>query len=135
MRKSLTLDFTTTTENSNKKTLQTPELISVLRGAITSAEIEKLGLTNQSQSSAVVTTPTPTTYFFPKFVTAEQESYARGFEDALKALTHHQENECEPANSMLSPDFVTNAFQLYCKEGVNKCQESGKFGICKEHEC
>lgn len=102
LRKTLTLDLNNV--EVGKKCLKTPELIQVLRFArnITSPDVEKL---SQGFTPTVVTTPTPTRIFNPKDVTAEQESYARGFIDALNQL-HQEENGCSTA--MLSPVSVVS---------------------------
>lgn len=51
---------------------------------LASPELEKLII----DPSSLVSTPTPTQILFPRHVTEEQESYARGFVDALNELHH-----------------------------------------------
>ncbi|XP_015919837.2 transcription factor Jun [Parasteatoda tepidariorum] len=50
---------------------------------LASPELERLIISNSNFSAS---TPTPTSFFFPKNVTEEQEQYARGFIDALNQL-------------------------------------------------
>lgn len=49
---------------------------------LASPELEKL----IAQNGVVGTTPTPTQFIYPKYVTDEQEAYARGFVEALAEL-------------------------------------------------
>lgn len=55
---------------------------------LSSPDLERLLMSN-----GLVTTPTPTQFFYPKNVTEEQEAYARGFLEALGQLHKGQENE------------------------------------------
>lgn len=50
---------------------------------LASPELEKMLL---AQNGLVANTPTPTQFVYPKFVTDEQEAYARGFVEALAQL-------------------------------------------------
>jgi len=77
-----------------------PELLSspdVLKLKLASPDLEKF-ITN---SHSLVT---PTQVFFPKHVTAEQELYAKGFEDALAQLSssNNNDNSNNSTNSMSS---------------------------------
>lgn len=113
----MTLDFTN--PESAKKSLQTqtPELLSFLR--LTSPELEKFLTQGFAQGVSVVQTPTPTQFFFPKNVTAEQEQYARGFLDALNQI--YQRSGFIPVNNnILSPGFVANTVAQEAKEGGGK---------------
>lgn len=55
---------------------------------LASPELERMII---QQNGMVTTTPTPTQFLCPKFVTEEQEAYARGFVDALEEL-HKKED-------------------------------------------
>lgn len=48
---------------------------------LASPDLEKI-----MHSGVVGTTPTPTQFIYPKYVTDEQEAYARGFVEALAEL-------------------------------------------------
>merc|ERR1719245_2731054 len=50
---------------------------------LASPELERMII---QQNGMVTTTPTPTQFLCPKYVTEEQEAYARGFVDALNEL-------------------------------------------------
>lgn len=122
----MTLDLSS--PESAKKSLATPELLSFLR--FTSPDLEKFFLTQQFSNTpnGLVgggNTPTPTSYFYPKNVTSEQEQYARGFIDALNQL-HLLRGPCIPMTSLLSPGFVTTTIQQADKDELNKYRESSK---------
>lgn len=79
----MTLDFNSSSANKQKKlatVLASPDLHMLKLG---SPELEKMII---QANGMVTTTPTPTQFIFPKFVTEEQEAYARGFVDALAEL-------------------------------------------------
>jgi len=85
-RKALTLDLNTT---STKKTKVASQHI------LTSPDVQMLKLSSPELADFIarnqtLATPTPSgsgvNYMFPKTVTEEQESYVKGFEDALKNL-------------------------------------------------
>lgn len=84
LKRNMTLDFNSRSSTKQKKfaesTLESPDL-KLLK--LASPELEKMII---QANGMVTTTPTPTQYFFPKFVTDEQEAYARGFVDALAEL-------------------------------------------------
>lgn len=66
------------------------------------------GLTNVfNYSGMVTTTPTPTQFLCPKYVTEEQDAYARGFVDALAEL-YKKEMPAEEAQ-MLAQSQVASA--------------------------
>lgn len=64
---------------TNPALLASPDL-NMLK--LASPELERLII----QQNGMITTPTPTQFICPKYVTEEQEAYARGFVDALENL-------------------------------------------------
>lgn len=83
LKRNMTLDFNGSSSTKAKKTaalLQSPDLHML---KLASPELEKMII---QANGNVTTTPTPTQFIFPKFVTEEQEAYARGFVDALAQL-------------------------------------------------
>uniref|UniRef100_A0A5S6QDT0 BZIP domain-containing protein n=1 Tax=Trichuris muris TaxID=70415 RepID=A0A5S6QDT0_TRIMR len=106
-KRSLTLDFSDS--KSIRKTLDTQEVLQFL--GLSSPDFERF----LSQNVAVVSqTPTPTQFFYPKNVTAEQEQYARGFIDALNQI--HQMRGFVPMSNLMSPGFVSNTVAQADKE-------------------
>ncbi|KRY36270.1 Transcription factor AP-1 [Trichinella spiralis] len=98
-KRSLTLDFGDS--KCVRKKLDTQDVLQLL--GLSSPDLERFF----TQGVAVVSnTPTPTQFFYPKNVTAEQEQYARGFIDALNQI--HQMRGFVPMSNMLSPGFVSN---------------------------
>merc|ERR1719166_195077 len=84
-RQNLTLDLNSASPKKNKvQNLLTSPDVQMLK--LTSPELEKFLSQNPS-----LTTPTPSSYGFPKSVTEEQMMYAKGFEEALEKM-HHQES-------------------------------------------
>ncbi|CAI9727096.1 transcription factor AP-1-like [Octopus vulgaris] len=84
LKKSMTLDFTPGGSSAKSaklnNPLQSPDL-NLLK--LASPELERMII---QANGMVTTTPTPTQILCPKFVTEEQEAYARGFVDALAKL-------------------------------------------------
>ncbi|KAK0062984.1 transcription factor AP-1 [Biomphalaria pfeifferi] len=83
LKRTMTLDFNSSSATKQKKlatVLASPDL-NMLK--LASPELEKMII---QANGMVTTTPTPTQFIFPKFVTEEQEAYARGFVDALAEL-------------------------------------------------
>lgn len=81
LKQNMKLDFNSQTSKKTKLSLlQSPDL-NMLK--LASPELEKMII---QANGMVTTTPTPTQFIFPKFVTEEQEAYARGFVDALAEL-------------------------------------------------
>lgn len=82
LKRSMTLDFNSSATKHKKiaTVLASPDL-NMLK--LASPELEKMII---QANGLVTTTPTPTQFIFPKFVTEEQEAYARGFVDALAEL-------------------------------------------------
>lgn len=74
---------------------------------LASPELERMII---QQNGMVTTTPTPTQFICPKYVTEEQEAYARGFVDALEEL-HRKE---VPGTSK----DATNAEQITIKDST-----------------
>lgn len=64
---------------------------------LSSPDLERLLLSN-----GLVTTPTPTQFFYPKDVTEEQEAYARGFLEALGQLHKSQDESTTMADVSFS---------------------------------
>lgn len=92
LKRNMTLDFNGSSSTKAKKTaalLQSPDLHML---KLASPELEKMII---QANGNVTTTPTPTQFIFPKFVTEEQEAYARGFVDALAQL-QSRENHTPP---------------------------------------
>jgi transcription factor AP-1 len=93
LKRSMTLDFNSACSLKAKKAklgtpsglLGSPDL-NMLK--LASPELERMII---QQNGMVTTTPTPTQFLCPKFVTEEQEAYARGFVDALEEL-HKKED-------------------------------------------
>jgi len=93
LKRSMTLDFNSAGSLKAKKAklgtpaglLGSPDL-NMLK--LASPELERMII---QQNGMVTTTPTPTQFLCPKFVTEEQEAYARGFVDALEEL-HKKED-------------------------------------------
>lgn len=82
LKQNMTLDFNGSSSKAKKTAalLQSPDLHML---KLASPELEKMII---QANGMVTTTPTPTQFIFPKFVTEEQEAYARGFVDALAQL-------------------------------------------------
>lgn len=82
MKKAMHLDFGSKATKPNKfqNMLNSPDL-NMLK--LSSPELEKMLI---NQNGTVGTTPTPTQFIYPKYVTDEQEAYARGFVEALAEL-------------------------------------------------
>lgn len=94
LKRSMTLDFNSAggSFKAKKAKLGTPA------GLLGSPDLNMLKLASPElermiiqQNGMVTTTPTPTQFLCPKFVTEEQEAYARGFVDALEEL-HKKED-------------------------------------------
>ncbi|KRZ06924.1 Transcription factor AP-1 [Trichinella zimbabwensis] len=99
LKRALTLDFGDS--KCVRKKFDTQDVLQLL--GLSSPDLERFF----TQGVAVVSnTPTPTQFFYPKNVTAEQEQYARGFIDALNQI--HQMRGFVPMSNMLSPGFVSN---------------------------
>ncbi|KHJ47279.1 hypothetical protein D918_02139 [Trichuris suis] len=115
-KRALTLDFSDS--KSIRKTLDTQEVLQFL--GLSSPDFERF----LSQNVAVVSqTPTPTQFFYPKNVTAEQEQYARGFIDALNQI--HQMRGFVPMSNLMSPGFVSNTVAQADKEDAKPCKWAG----------
>ncbi|KAK7101116.1 transcription factor Jun-like [Littorina saxatilis] len=86
LKRNMTLDFNGAGSKAKKTStlLQSPDLHML---KLASPELEKMII---QANGLVTTTPTPTSFIFPKFVTEEQEAYARGFVDALAQLQSGQ---------------------------------------------
>lgn len=69
---------------------------------LSSPDLERLLLSN-----GLVTTPTPTQFFYPKNVTDEQEAYARGFLEALGQL--HQQTQGDEATTVTDGSVISQA--------------------------
>lgn len=82
LKKSMFLDFGSGNTKQQKfaNLLASPDF-NMLK--LASPELEKMLL---AQNGLMANTPTPTQFVYPKFVTDEQEAYARGFVEALAQL-------------------------------------------------
>ncbi|ESO92537.1 hypothetical protein LOTGIDRAFT_120581, partial [Lottia gigantea] len=83
LKQNMTLDFNSSDTTKRAKfsnLLQSPDL-NMLK--LASPELEKMII---QANGMVTTTPTPTQFIFPKFVTEEQEAFSRGFVVALEEL-------------------------------------------------
>ena len=108
MKKTMQLDFASKGNKGHKfqNMLNSPDL-NMLK--LSSPELEKMLIT---QNGTVGTTPTPTQFVYPKYVTDEQEAYARGFVEALAELhsgpnmpatSGNSNNQPGPSNNMTQP--------------------------------
>lgn len=95
LKRPMTLDFNRVAkkpklaEPASSTILSSPDLVMLKLG---SPELEKFII--EQQNGLVPATPTPTQIFFPsKSVTEEQESYARGFMEALNELHHSDSSQ------------------------------------------
>ena len=84
LKRPMTLDFDSSAKKQKTNVLSSPDL-NMLK--LASPELERMLIT---ANGMVTTTPTPTQFINPKYVTEEQEAYARGFVEALKEL-HEKE--------------------------------------------
>lgn len=99
MKKTMQLDFDTDKTKQQK-------FSNMLQ--LASPELEKL----ISHNGMVGTTPTPSQFIYPKYVTDEQEAYARGFVEALAELHTNQ-----PGNYLLTSfelDYFVLVLDLTC---------------------
>ncbi|XP_050400547.1 transcription factor Jun [Patella vulgata] len=103
LKESMSLDFNSSSDNTKRtkftNLLQSPDL-NMLK--LASPELEKMII---QANGMVTTTPTPTQFIFPKFVTEEQEAYARGFVVALEEL--HGDEDVNSKSPPLSAPFST----------------------------
>jgi len=88
LKRPMTLDFASNQPSAKKPKGNTPGMnllsspdLKLLQ--LASPELERMII---QQNGMVTTTPTPTQFICPKYVTEEQEAYARGFVDALNEL-------------------------------------------------
>lgn len=80
LKRPMTLDFDSSGKKQKTNVLSSPDM-NMLK--LASPELERMLITSNGM---VTTTPTPTQFICPKYVTEEQEAYARGFVEALKEL-------------------------------------------------
>ena len=89
LKRKMTLDFNSgpgkTKQQKVAQMLASPDL-NMLK--LASPELEKMII---QANGFVTTTPTPTQFIFPKYVTEEQEQYARGFVEALAEIHGKQQ--------------------------------------------
>lgn len=99
LKRNMTLDFNGTSSKAKKTAalLQSPDLHML---KLASPELEKMII---QANGMVTTTPTPTQFIFPKFVTEEQEAYARGFVDALAQLQQSQDSGVSGKSLTIQP--------------------------------
>ncbi|VDI65652.1 transcription factor Jun-like [Mytilus galloprovincialis] len=111
LKRKMTLDFNSSGKTKQQKIqnlLASPDL-NMLK--LASPELEKFII---QANGFVTTTPTPTQFIFPKFVTDEQESFAKGFVEALNNL-HGKTGQClkGESSSDCESDSVSNASYTY----------------------
>ncbi|KAK7501155.1 hypothetical protein BaRGS_00007640 [Batillaria attramentaria] len=126
LKRNMTLDFSLGSSTKARKlatVLQSPDL-NMLK--LASPELEKMII---QANGLVTTTPTPTQFIFPKFVTEEQEAYARGFVDALAQL-HGPEDGPAPkvavttsASNSIGQSFPPNSTVSYASLPVTTLQQ------------
>lgn len=99
LKRKMTLDFDASAGKTKQQKvtslLLSPDM-NLLK--LASPELEKMIIAANGQ---VTTTPTPTQFIFPKYVTDEQEAYARGFVEALNNL-----HQTKPEDSDSDEDSV-----------------------------
>lgn len=105
LKRNMTLDFNGSSSKAKKTSalLQSPDLHML---KLASPELEKMII--QAGNGLVTTTPTPTQFIFPKFVTEEQEAYARGFVDALAQL-QSSEGDSPPPHPSQAKAVITSS--------------------------
>jgi transcription factor AP-1 len=131
LKRNMTLDFNGSSSKVKKTTalLQSPDLHML---KLASPELEKMII---QANGLVTTTPTPTQFIFPKFVTDEQEAYARGFVDALaqlksgenmkpNVLPHQPKQPGGQAKGILSANAANIASQSFSPNPSLVSQES-----------
>lgn len=99
--------------NLNQGVLSSPDL-SMLK--LASPELEKMII---QQNGLVTTTPTPTQFICPKFVSEEQEAYAKGFVDALNEL---HRSDGGPSATSTAPATYSNNLTYATLTTVNSSQ-------------
>jgi len=110
LKSNMTLDFNSQPKAKKQKVggvLGSPDL-NLLK--LASPELEKMII---QQNGMVTTTPTPTQFIFPKYVTEEQEAYARGFVDALAELHGNSDG------SEMPPQAQTQGQAVSCSMNIN----------------
>jgi len=111
LKRPMTLDFASSLPSAKKpKGISTPGMnllsspdLKLLQ--LASPELERMII---QQNGMVTTTPTPTQFLCPKYVTEEQEAYARGFVDALNEL-HSKKNPEMPNLKTEKTDSDSNS--------------------------
>jgi len=109
LKRSMTLDLNSPGKPSAKRSklsaagtvLASPDL-NMLK--LASPELERMII---QQNGMVTTTPTPTQFICPKYVTEEQEAYARGFVDALEEL-HRKKEDITTVEKVMRKPSETN---------------------------
>ncbi|CAA9995346.1 unnamed protein product [Nesidiocoris tenuis] len=113
MKRSLTLDFGGKASANSKRAKLMIESPTVLNSPdvnmvkLSSPELEKFILNNAD----LTTTPTPTSFCFPKHVTQEQESFSQGFVAALNEL--HNSDSSQGASAMPAVSESSRAASNY----------------------
>lgn len=110
LKRKMTLDFNSPGKTKQQKIqnlLGSPDL-NMLK--LASPELEKFII---QANGMVTTTPTPTQFIFPRFVTDEQESFAKGFVEALNNLHGKTVKTENSSDSESQSDSVSNASYTY----------------------
>jgi len=113
LKRPMTLDFDSNSKKQKTNVLSSPDL-NMLK--LASPELERMLITSNGM---VTTTPTPTQFIYPKYVTEEQEAYARGFVEALKEL-HAKEGAgpVDPQNVTFVNTTATDSTCISSSMGV-----------------
>lgn len=114
LKRNMTLDFGSSSTKAKKTAalLQSPDLHML---KLASPELEKMII---QANGNVTTTPTPTQFIFPKFVTEEQEAYARGFVDALAQL--QSKETCPTTRVQLQPSEAKAVISASTNQAVGQ---------------
>ncbi|XP_074643465.1 transcription factor Jun-like [Tubulanus polymorphus] len=115
LKRTMTLDFNSgmsAIKSKKAKLANTPGLLgspdlNMLK--LASPELERMII---QQNGMITTTPTPTQFLCPKFVTEEQEAYARGFVDALEELhkTHEGGDSIDNLTTLSQQQVSSSSF-------------------------
>ena len=107
MKSTMTLPLDFADQSSKKKdklgsVLASPDL-NMLK--LASPELERMII---AQNGMVTTTPTPSQFICPSYVTDEQEAYARGFVDALEELQNKNHSTPPPPQAQTEQHLSMN---------------------------
>ena len=144
LKRKMTLDFNAAGKTKQQKIqnlLASPDL-NMLK--LASPELEKFII---QANGMVTTTPTPTQFIFPKFVTDEQESFAKGFVEALnhlhgKSVKTESLSDCESQSDSVSstsagytylpPDYVLTTATTTVPGGLITTSTAGTKSVASQ---